>query len=271
VVIERLRDLFDGAATKRSNDPYTARDLPSRKYEYRTFIYGRNVLSLKGRKTFTEQTPTNIEVRCYNPRRKKVLVARFPDTKAGGKAQVAARPGDNTSDKKWKVIPVSGIEDEETLKNIAEEVYNSIGRNEVLFEIRTHNLASFGGDNSDPDLLDCKPGDTIEILVNHDEDFNTNTAQAEQLAVYERNVQLLQKMGFEDELAGAVARAFTDRNFQRVFRVKELNTTWSTDEGVSFEIMVANYIEARAGKVPPTQPDDNSKERQDRNAQAKNQ
>lgn len=268
VIIQRLRELLDGRAEKRQDDPYQPRELPSRTYQYRTMIYGRNILKLKGRKEFTAKAPTNIEVRCYNPRRKKVLVARFPDVKAGGKEQSIARPGDGTSDKKWRVIPVAGIEDEQTLKDIAEEVYNSIGRNEVTFDLVTENMASFGGGEEDPDLLDCKPGDTIEILVNHDEEFNTNTAQAEQLAVVEKNVQLLQSMGFDGEMAQAVATAMTNRNFQRIFRVKEMATTWDAEQGVSFDMIVANYIEARADKNPPTQPDDTSKDRADLKAQA---
>lgn len=267
LVIQRLRELLDGRAEARQDDPYTPRDLPSRLYPYRTFIYGRNVKSLKGRKELTKKAPTNIEVRCYNPRRKKVLVARYPD-KSDKRDAAIARPGDGTSDKKWMVIPVAGIEDEATLKNIAEDVYNSIGRNELVFELKTENLASFGGGNSDPDLLDCKPGDTIEVLVNHDGEYNTNTAQAEQLAVYERNVQLLESMGFDGELAAAVARSFTNQNFQRIFRVKESHTTWDTEQGVGIEMMVANYIEARADKTPPTQPEDTSKSREDLKAQA---
>lgn len=246
IVIQRLRDLLDGKAQKRDSDPYKPRHLPSRDYDNRAFIYGRNVLDLKVRKEFTKKAPTNIEVRCYNPRRKKVLAARFPED--SDNAALIARVGADSNDKKWSVIPVSGIESEDVLKWIAEDVYNSLGRNELLVTIKTVNLASFGGGDQDPDLLDMRVGDTIEILVNHEEDYNVNTEMAAKLAIFEKNRELMRKLGFEDELARAYAKAFTDANFQRLFRVKEVSTTWDTEDGIAFEIVAANYIEARADR-----------------------
>ncbi len=247
IIIQRLRDILNGHSERRPDDPYRTRRLPSRDYENRTMIYGRNVNDLSVRKEFTKKSPTNIEIRCYNARRKKVLVARFPEK--GDEQAVIARPGADTNDKKWTVIPVSGIEDEKILKWIAEDVYNSLGRNEVQIDCSTDNLASFGGGNSDPDLLDMLPGDTVEVLVNHDEDYSTANELATKSAIYDRNREMMQFLGFDAETAAGYATAYTNANFQRLYRVRELKLQWSASDGVAIAMQLANYIEARADRV----------------------
>lgn len=247
IIIQRLRDILDGQAERRPDDPYRTRKLKSRDYPNRTMIFGRNILNLTVRKEFMKKAPTNIQINVYSTRRKKLLRARFPE-KADAQ-QVIARPGADTTDTKWTVLPgPPGIEDEKVLKWIAEDVYNSLGRNEVQIELDTENLSSFGGGNEDPDLLDMLPGDTIELLVNHDEDYSTANELTTKSSIYERNREMMKLLGYDDGTAAGYAKAYTDKNFQRLFRLREAKFTWSAEEGISIAMQLANYIEARANR-----------------------
>ena len=60
------------------------------------------------------------------------------------------------------------------LKRAAREIYEGIHRQELLLQVKTRNLASFGGDNTDPDILDMKPGDNFQVL-DREQQFNTLT------------------------------------------------------------------------------------------------
>lgn len=234
----------------RADDPYDGSQRGGAKY--RRMIYGRNVLNMKMARNFTRPAqPKNIEVRCWSVKQKKVLMARFPYRPPGNPSDPLARawPGES-SEEDWMVIRVSGIEDEQTLRVIAQNAYEQLGRNELTLRLKTKNLASFGGGNSDPDLLDMRAGDTFELLIHREDlEHNTLTKIDKLIQVQQRNAEFLLSLGFPKELADAYAKAFTDMGFQTVFRAKTLGFSWNVDEGVAIEIEGVNYIEVRADKL----------------------
>jgi hypothetical protein len=250
IIIQRARSLMSNASAPRADETFHGRTLASgMKFNYRRFIYGRNVDTMRMSRNFATSVPTNVEVRSYSSAQKTVLVGRFPEVKD---RQSYAIPGDAQPDQKWMVLQVQGIEDPATLKITAQNVYESIGRNELNFEIKTKNLASFGGGNADPDLLDMKPGDSIEILVNRSEnEFNTVTRIENALIAQQRNADFMKALGFSPEFAAAYSKAYTDAGFQTVFRVKTMSTSWDLTEGVTISVNGVNYLEVRADKVLP--------------------
>src|SRR5690606_32728987 len=168
IVIQRARTLYADKFAGRDEDPFKGRTLPSgRVLPRRLFIYGQNILDMRGSRNFTKFAPTNVEVRCYNPKRKKTLIARYPTFVEA--RQKVLMPGE-TADQKFTVVRITGISDEETLRVIAQTAYETIGRRELEFEINTKNLASFGGGNLDPDVLDAQEGDAIDIEVMREPD-----------------------------------------------------------------------------------------------------
>jgi hypothetical protein len=247
IIIQRARSLMSNAATFRQDDPFRGRTLPSgAQFNYRRFIYGRNVLKMQTSRNFAKSVPTNIEVRSYSTAQKTVLVGRFP---LPPDRQAYAIPGDAGTDQKWLVVRVAGIEDPKTLRVVAQNIYESIGRNELNVEITTRNLASFGGGNTDPDILDAKPGDSVELLVTRDDDeVNTLTRIENALIAQQRNADFMQQLGFSPEFSSAYSKAYTDAGFQTVFRVKTMNTTWELTQGVTITINGVNYLEVRADK-----------------------
>lgn len=252
VIVQRPSTLLHGDASPRSDDSYKGRKLPSGDYPSRTFVYGRNVTSFEVSRDLQHGETKNVEVRCYSPRRKQVMVARFP----GKDARIpTSTPGDARADNKWTIIRVSGVEDQKVLEQIAEDVFHGRNRNEIEVVVKTSNMASFGGGNEDPDLLDCKPGDAVEILV--DRANASTTAGAEKnLTSQQLNEEFLRNLGYSKDFAAAYAKAYQDAGFQRLYRVKEMSVTGDTDEGVSFEVRGVNFVQARADKppAPPQQP-----------------
>lgn len=248
VIIQRARTLYGEAFTGRPGDAFTGRILPSgRKVLNRLFVYGRNILEMRFRRKFARVASINIEVRCYHSSRKKTLVARYP---LKGDRQRKLLPGDQ-ADEKWMVIRVRGVKDEKTLRIIAQNLYESIARNELECSFSTKNLGSFGGGNLDPDALDCLPGDTIEVEVNRETDaWNTVVGIEEQVAT--RAQDFLTELGYSAELAKAYAEAVSNIGFPTSFRVRTLVLDWDSEaEGITLDFETINFLEVRADKSLP--------------------
>ncbi len=252
ILIQRAATLLHGTAAARVDDPYRKRELSSGEFPSRTFIYGRNVEDLGIDRDFSQKESKNVEVRCYSPRRKQVIVARFPTKE---ERIASSTPGDERADTKWNIVRVSGIEDPKVLQQIAEDVYHGRNRNEIEVVIKTKNLASFGGGNEDPDILDMKSGDAVEILV--DRANPGAIAEHEQkLSAQSLNEEMLRGLGYSHEFAVAYAKAYQDAGFQRLYRAREISISGDVSEGVSIEIRAANFVQARAD-VPPASPTKN--------------
>lgn len=251
--VQSVRSLTTRAIVRRPDDPFIGRTLATgTQIDYRRFIYGRNIQEMRISRNFSSNTPTNVEVRCYNGAQKKVLVARFPLPDDRLKYAI---PGDAQPDQKWTVYRVSGIGDNGTLRVVAQSIYESLGRNELSVEVKTRNLASFGGGNLDPDILDMKAGDTFEILVNRDDvESATLTRLERSLTSYQLNAEQMKARGFSSEFSDAYAKAYTDAGFLTQFRLKTFKIGWSTDGGVDLSLQGVNYIEARSDKSSPNEP-----------------
>lgn len=247
VIIQRAATLLHGSAKPRADDPYRTRQLPSGEFPVRTFIYGRNLESFEVTRDFAGQAAKNVEVRCYSPRRKQVMVARFPTKDA---RIPAAHPGDGKSQNNWTIVRVSGVEDPRVLQQIAEDVFHGRNRNEIEVVMKTKNLASFGGGNEDPDLLDLKSGDSVEVLVDRANPGTIAKAEAD-LSTSGANERMLLDLGYNPEFARAYAKAFQDAAFQRIYRMREMTVSGDVAEGISFELRSANFVQARAD-IPPT-------------------
>lgn len=242
LVIQRVASIYDITASRRESDPYTGRHVESGTYPVRAFIYGRNILKLKIKRQFTRRKPKNIEVRCYDTANKTMIVARHPK-KSDGRV-VSPNPGDGTTEQKWEVVKVGGVSDEKTLAVIAEDIYNLKSRQELGVEVETKNIASFGGGNSDPDLLDMQPGDAFQVLVNRD----LNTTQTDAEDRIQGATKFITDIGYSQEIAEAYAQAYRNRAMQTGFIAKEVLIDWSCDDGVSFKLNGINFVEVRAAK-----------------------
>lgn len=259
VIIQRASTMLRNEVEPREDDPYLSRTIEGIEYRVRAMIYGSNLQTLNFKRQYTKKEPSNIEMGSYDPHTKSRLVVRSP--KDLGDRVKMKLPGDKEEGAKWTVMNAPpGIRDKELLQMIADEAYEQLAKGELIVKMTTKDVWSFGGadqDGLDPDLLDMKPTDVIEVLVNRNADFNSLTNLEKTLTVREMNSKALQRLGYNVEFADAYAKSFTDAGFPRSFRVREISTTWNINEGVGLNITAAGYTVARIDKKTPEALDNN--------------
>lgn len=246
IIVQRASTLLHGEAAGRADDPYRGRKLSSGNFPVRAFIYGKNLSQFEVARDLSSKEAKNVELRCWSPRRKNLIVARFPKKED---RLATSTPGDARADNKWTVVRVDGVESQEILQQMAEDYYHGRNRNEIEVVMKTWNFASFGGGNEDPDLLDAKPGDAVEVLVDRSSPSTTSTTE-KALSAPALNEQRMIDLGYDKAFAVAYANAYANAGFQRLYRIKEMSASGDVDEGVSFELRSANFVQVRADKAP---------------------
>jgi len=218
----------------------------------RRLVYGRDVASFKldrkiqgaGKRPTIEvvSMDTGAETRGAG----RVVTARWP--KAPAKTSVT--PEGDTAQEEILRIPVSGILDKAKLENLARDIYEEVGRGELGGSVSTKDLASFGGDNQDPDLLHIRPGDALEVVAAANlpggrapivSELTTHNArtQAEEVAA------LTKRLG-DATLAQVLASATSAvGKLQTIFRVSTVRFSWDAGTGVGLDFDFQNYVEAR--------------------------
>lgn len=251
IIIQRPRTLYDARFPGRADDPFVGRQLASgRTLQRRLFVYGHNVSEMKAGRKFAKYTPRNVEIRSYDPTKKRTIVVRYPQ-KADRQAKQI--PGD-ASEQQWWVIPRPGLRDEATARVIAQGVYESQSRNELSYRIVTKALGSFGGGNLDPDALDVLPGDAIDVEVSRIQAGGgpgggaaPSTVAMVRAATENRASEFLQQLGFSATLASAYQRAISTVGLPTTFRTKTVGIDWDAESnGVVLDFELVNYIEVRA-------------------------
>jgi hypothetical protein len=249
IIVQTPRRFF--SAEQRQDDPYRPRRLAGSQstLDHRTFVYGRNLSDVTFTRNFTRFAPFNVEVRSYDPRRKNVSVARFPEKKD---RVTNVNPG-NAADQKWHVLRLDFPMDPASLKAYAQSIYEQQGRRELTVKFDTDNLSSYGRGNEDPDILDMRVGDTIDVQINRSdagehEEFNLPLDGAKlQLLQIERTMGLMQKLGYPEDFARAYATAYTNQlGFVTLYKVRKFGIDWNESDGVKIDVEGINYVLVRA-------------------------
>lgn len=126
----------------------------------RRMVYGRDLKKLHfSRKFAGKVVPT---IRCIS----------FDDRMAGKQRLIFGQwpPVDSLiaqakSDSEILPVPMYGIRSPARLVEIAKGIYEELGRGETGGTAEARTLASYGGDNADPDLLRLRPMDPVEFVI----------------------------------------------------------------------------------------------------------
>lgn len=242
----------------------------------RRMVFGHNVEDLSFERKFNGFTPRTIRVVSYDTSSKargksRLLEVRWPsreasvpgtnrplatDPKKAGTSNAAPSGSVNNNDE--MLISVPGISDKARLLQIAQDIYEELGRGEMGGSVKTRSLASFGGGNDDPDLIRLKPGDAVTITVNGRQLSNraplvsplNQQAQSDDATLIR---EIAKRVG-DVNLARVIVA--TSRNYvfelQNTFRVSNVKYDWSASNGVSIAFDFHNYVEARNGITPTT-------------------
>ncbi|MFA4974379.1 MAG: hypothetical protein WC683_17370 [bacterium] len=243
LIISKPRTVLKAGAT-RANDPHTGagRSINGMPLPNRTFVWGHNVRTMKFGRKLNAAAPVNIEVAAYLPGKKQTISVRFPGV------TTQAAPG-GAADKKIMVWRVQGITNKDDLKVIAQSVYEQSARQELSVEVTTTDMASFGGDNYDPDILDMLPGDSFDAYLMREAQGHTTVGLYEDSTIQKTKiVQMLVEMGHDEAMSKAYADSYMAGGFQTTFRTRALKLDWSIDSGVSISLTGSNYVEVRLDK-----------------------
>jgi hypothetical protein len=265
VVIQRIRAALGKNFPPRYDDPFTGRTWGGSNHPLRTFIHGQNCKRVDKHRKYA-RTTQNIEVRCFNPLTKSTMIARFPpftnSQGLGGQASgpnastnrmVHALPGDGRQETKYTVYPVAGVGDQATLQNIAQAYYEGMNRAELGLSIHTKDMASFAGDNSDPDVLDLEAGDHFEFLTQRF-DLSLTDPIASDIGNLENELlqtsaaaNLLVQLGFDPMFAQQYAATYAASGYQTTFVLKKADIMGdiADEAGIEVHLEGANMVEAR--------------------------
>lgn len=250
VIIQRPRTIYGDRFPKRDEDVFARTTGNGRALPFRLFVWGRNVAEATMKRKFTVAGPTTIEVRSYSSTLKRYLVERYPVKKDRLERGL---PGQLLPDEKIQQFFFPGIQDQPTLRAIAQGIYEQLGRNELEVFLRTRDLGSFGGSALDPDLLDCKPGDTVQFEVTDDaataETSTVNEIEEKQTTA-SKAADFMRALGYSDDFAQAYGAARENALMQPYFRVKRMEFTWDIEKGIDIGVQSVNYIEVRGDTLP---------------------
>lgn len=248
---------FNGAVRSFDAQTDTALTPP---LSFRRMVYGRDVEELEISRKYAGYHKPRV-IRCISQDTElgqrgldQVVEARWPPAAVpSGRGTRATRATGNNSSQQEEIlnVPVPGVRDVTRLQEIAKAVFEEISRGEITGSCSTLNLASFGGDNDDPDLCRLMPGDGIEFLV----DVRGSTGMNPLVSP----VTNMQRTPFDQQVA-ELERTIGDANLSRVivattrgliyevqrfFRVANVKKDWSSDKGIKITFDFQNYVVPR--------------------------
>ncbi len=274
--IRPLQTLYDRkrstAAPFKNNQPRTvATSNGQEQFNYRRMIYGRNLASLKFERKIggTAKVPT---IRCVSNATDseargadRILEVTWPDPGAlgtnadlaGAASATDVSPSGDDAKQEVLTIPIPGIKDKDRLRDIAQALYEEIGRSEMGGSASSKELASFGGNNEDADILRLRPGEPVAFLVDAlglqgippvVSELNLLASKSHAEAVEAVAKRLGGDKDLAEVLVGTLRGSF--QRLQDTFRVDTVKFGWDIQTGLAVDFDFKNYVEARYDVAP---------------------
>lgn len=198
--------------------------------------WGRNIESLEMTRSMSKEKVPQIVVVGYDPRTRKRVTVSFPKAK-----QKVPPPGTvGANDDEYQVVPVLGTTNEATLRAMAENLFNLIGRGERTVRLTTKDLKD--SENADGnDILNASVG--TPVIIDFDE-FNVNEALlADEKKPEAAKYQHLVEKGYSEAVAAVLAQHYTKlQALSRPMRIKEISFSYSVTDGISIEAELNDYV-----------------------------
>jgi hypothetical protein len=230
-------------------------DLPrTQTLPIRYFVYGRDVKTVKVERKFQGKVVP------------RVLVVSIDDTKRGAQKLLqgfwppTGSPADELKlGNETLQIAKPGIRDAKRLTDIARDIYEEIGAGsgEIGGSMTTNFLATLGGDNADPDVLQMNPTDAIFVAVDVRE-LRTNAPLVSELTDANRREfedevkEVVRRLGSatpngreqDDRLARLIVGSSRGMIQQTLgfFRTGNVHYSWDSAKGVTVNFDFSNYI-----------------------------
>ncbi len=249
-----------------SGAPKPRADSLGERYFVRRMVYGRNLKSLTFERKFTGTRVPVLELVSHDQSGTergpgKLLIVQWPPKSKKAARISGVSPSGKVAQTDILRIPIPGIRSKDRLLEIAKDLFEEIGRQEIGGSVITNSLSSLNGDNSDPDMLRLRPGDGVEFstdvqALNSRTPISSQFTDAGRMSFDERVDQIkrdmLQKSGTVDENLVRVIVASSRSSvidLLQFFRVSGIKYAWQNGVvTVSFDFR--NYISTRYDEVP---------------------
>ncbi len=257
----KQEDTFDPAVgtpfadgQPRNVSPPQARS--AEQYAYRRLVFGRDIETLKFERKLTGVKVPVIEVVSYDTSgdtrgEGRLLKAQFPPSNEKAARTTSVPPSGKSPETSVIRVNAPGIKNKDRLLEIAKDLYQEIGRQEMGGSAETKNLTSFGGNNDDPDLVRLRPGDPVEFRVDASGlgvfPPPINELTNEEGRSFEEQVEAVKQRVGDENLARVLVAANRGEvaDLQRTFRVANVSYSWSKDSGIAIAFDFQNFVEAR--------------------------
>ena len=152
-------------------------------------------------------------------------------------------------------VPVAGIKDRAQLLEVAQAIYEEVGRGEMSGAFETCNLSTYGRPDIEADLLKLRPGDAVRIQV--DERLSTGQApavsplQKDATTAAAERIREMTSRGIPARMAAAIVQS-AERGVPAlapIFRAKHVKFDYSVTTGVKITCDFENYVEATRAKT----------------------
>ena len=254
---------FSGGQPRNVQPPFSK---TPEQFNFRRVVFGRDIKSLSFERKLAGVKVPVIECVSYDTGggvrgEGRLLKVQFPPSTEEAARTTGVAPSGKTAQTDVLRIDVPGVTSKDRLETIAENLYHEIGRQELGGSVETKNLASFGGDNRDPDLVRLRPGDPVEIRVDASglgvfPPPISELTNAEGRSPEQQIKEVAERIGDENLARVLVAQSRGEVNaLQRVFRVANVKFDWSKDTGIGIAFDFQNFVEARYNVSRSVSPD----------------
>ncbi len=222
-------------------------------------VYGHNLKSMELTRRLGKIKIPAVELVCSDPDNGKTLRGQWPakaqpqpnsdrmlkDTMAG-----YVHPTGLWAKEEIRQYTVTGFKTQQALIDAAKQVFEDLGRGDLTLSFETLDMASFGGDNSDPDLLELKPGSPLEIQTAYQKE-NEVVGSREMLAGMDESklrdwlISKGQSRSAATSLAVVMASPQYRNLLEKRYYVKQCELSMDNEDGFSCSVEAVNYLTSR--------------------------
>lgn len=238
---------------------------PEDRRDVRRMVYGENIAEMSFQRKLGKVKSPAIKLVSYNPDAKtpkeRVVTAVYPPDALKPVTHVQATG--KAAQREVRVLQWSGIVDKDLLNVMAQQVYESIGRQELSVRLSTDDLASYRSDpqtdpNDDPDLLSVRAGDPFEVLVTPTQrrtgrlfsltELNLLAADhsSGQASGRDSVEDYLIAQGFSPNTAQTLTKVLRVANLPNAFRVNQAAVAFDASTGFQIQLDLRDYVRVRS-------------------------
>lgn len=201
------------------------------------FVFGKNLTKLNISRDFRKPSRVNIEVRSYDDKNKKTLVARYPDPPVSKKVVVNE---DSKEKFEYQRFVVKNINSEDQLKKIAKSIYWQLVRGEVKGGLETEETNSISADNAL--LMNLSHGKGIYAGFDFGEGQIVQTMRPGERENY------LRGLGYEPAIASKLSQLFDSDRLNGPYYVHKASHRFTVEDGYGLGLEFINFVDADANE-----------------------